>query len=197
MGGSGSGRQTERSCTEDWRRIDVRRLQRDGSLDSRTSFRWQWVQDGECKAAINVDIAEDMTLRYRYRVSGGDWNDVAYSVPLDWTLCNFGGKRAWFLCPSFRCRRRVAILYLGIDGMFACRHCHQLAYRCQREAMHDSLMRRADKIRERLDWEPGALNGGGFRPKGMHLRTFDRLSAEHDRLVASSISDFMKRYSEP
>lgn len=104
---------------------------------------------------------------------------------LAWTPCHFGGERAWFRCPALGCGRRVAILYGG--AIFACRHCHELVYPSQRETDFDRLARKADRIRERLDWEPGILNGNGWKPKGMHWRTFERLSAEHDRLVERAL----------
>ncbi len=86
------------------------------------------------------------------------------------------------------CGRRVALLYLGGSGIFACRHCCQLAYACQRESADDRATRRADKIRERLGWEPGILNGEGWKPTGMHWRTFDRLKAQHDAFVGVSLA---------
>ena len=85
----------------------------------------------------------------------------------------------------------MAILYGG--GIFACRNCHQLAYPSQREADYDRAARRADKIRERLDWEQGILNPKGWeKPKGMHWRTFERLNTEHDVLVARSLARVTK-----
>ena len=85
----------------------------------------------------------------------------------------------------------MAILYGG--KVFACRHCHRLAYACQRENDGDRATRRADRIRERLDWEPGILNGGGGKPKGMHGRTFERLKAEHDAFVGVSLEEIARR----
>jgi len=76
------------------------------------------------------------------------------------------------------CGRRVAVLHGG--RMFACRQCNDLAYRSQREADDDRATRRADTIRRRLGWEAGILNGNGWKPKGMHWRTFERLQAGHD-----------------
>jgi hypothetical protein len=109
-------------------------------------------------------------------------------VYLDWTDCNFGGQRAWFHCPALGCGRRVAILYLG-GGIFACRHCYQLAYPSQREPDYDRAARRADKIRKRLCWEQGILNPKGWqKPKGMHWKTFERLNKEHDALVEISLA---------
>jgi hypothetical protein len=34
---------------------------------------------------------------------------------------------------------------------------------------------RADKLRKRLGWEAGILNGDGGKPKGMHWKTYQRL----------------------
>ena len=86
--------------------------------------------------------------------------------------------------PGARLRRRVAILYGG--GIFACRHCYQLVYASAREDISDRAARRADKLRARLGWEPGILNGNGTKPKWMRWRTFKRLAAEHHQFVARS-----------
>jgi hypothetical protein len=50
---------------------------------------------------------------------------MEYPVRLEWTGCNLGGRRAWFLCPAQGYGRRVAILFRG--SIFACRHCHKTA----------------------------------------------------------------------
>jgi predicted RNA-binding Zn-ribbon protein involved in translation (DUF1610 family) len=89
---------------------------------------------------------------------------------------------------SRSCGRRVALLYGG--AIFACRHCHRLAYRCQREAPHYRAARRAEGIRQRLRWEPGILNDAGDKPKGMRWRTFGRLASEYAVLVGESFGSF-------
>jgi hypothetical protein len=129
-------------------------------------------------------------LNYRSR-SGGEWQPVEYPVYLEWTPCNFGGRRAWFVCPARGCGRRVAILYGG--SIFACRHCHRLAYPSQRETWDDRAARRADRIRARLGWERGILNAKGLKPKGMHWRTFERLEAEHDAFVDAAVAGMVER----
>jgi hypothetical protein len=78
----------------------------------------------------------------------------------------------------------------------ACRHCHQLAYRTQREQKHARAGSKADKLRDRLGWEAGILNGNGTKPKGMHWATFDRLEARHDALVNKSLADLMKQFGD-
>jgi hypothetical protein len=85
----------------------------------------------------------------------------------------------------------VAILYGGV--IFACRHCYSLAYASQRENPGNRAVRRADRIRERLGWEPGILNSNGSKPKGMHWRTFERLKAEHDAFVGVALTGIVKQ----
>lgn len=121
-----------------------------------------------------------------------DWQAMEYPVFLEWTDCHLGGKRAWFRCPAKGCGRRVAILYGG--AIFACRRCHRLAYESQREAGYDRMARRADRLRDKLGWEPGILNGNGIKPKGMHWRTFELLKAKHDALVGESLAGMAKRF---
>ena len=52
----------------------------------------------------------------------------------------------------------------------------QLAYASAREDVCDRATRRADRLRARLGWEPGILNGNGGKPKWMRRRTFERLA---------------------
>lgn len=80
----------------------------------------------------------------------------------------------------------MAILYGG--EIFACRHCHKLAYQSQREPGYDRAARRADKIRERLKWEPGILNGSGDKPKGMHWKTYHRLALQQCAFADKSLA---------
>ncbi len=64
-----------------------------------------------------------------------------------------------------------------------------MAYPSQREEAYDRAARRADKIRERLGWEQGILNGKGWdKPKGMHWKTFQRLNIEHDAFGQKSLA---------
>lgn len=127
-------------------------------------------------------------LTYRTRDYGADeWKDMDYSVRVVWTDCALGGQRAWWQCPAVRCGRRVAVLYGG--GIYACRHCHNLAYRTQREQAYDRASSRADRIRK-LGWEPGILNGS----KGMHWRTFERLHAAHEANVQQSLAGIAARF---
>ena len=106
-------------------------------------------------------------------------------VWMETTPCTLGGRRRWFRCPV--CGRRVAVIY-GTGRLFACRRCKGLAYASQGESYDDRAARRADRIRRRLGWEAGILNGPGPKPKGMHRRSFERLVAQHDAWVAMSVA---------
>lgn len=195
MGGTGSGRRYQggKDTTCDMRALDARRLQRDGLLTPGRDFGWSWLRNGETVASINIRTEADrLILNYRSRSHGGEWQPMEYPVHLEWTPCNLGGQRVWFTCPGKGCGRRVAVLYGG--SIFACRHCHQLAYESQRETSYDRAARRADRIRRRLGWDLGILNGNGDKPKGMHWRTYERLKAEHDAYVGISLAGMAKQF---
>lgn len=192
MGGMGSGRRYQggRSTTEDYRRLDVRALHKAGLLADGSSNRWNWYSRGTLRASIDVQAEAGRLILSYTTTSNGERKDCRYPVLLNWTPCQYGGERPWFLCPS--CRRRVAILYGG--AVFACRHCHALAYQSQRERDYDRLAGRADKIRRGLGWPLGILNPKGWqKPKGMHWATFARLNAEHDALVGAALAGMAER----
>jgi hypothetical protein len=113
---------------------------------------------------------------------GGEWEDVKEPVSLEWTPCNFGGERPWFVCPGVvngkRCGRRVAILY-GPGKYFLCRHCYDLRYESQRKDKKDRALRRAQKIKTRFGGSANMLEPLPERPKGMHHDGYMRLFREH------------------
>jgi hypothetical protein len=180
MGGFGSGRKFGADCTDDYRSIDVRSWQRDGYLVPGQYLNWQWSINGEKVAAISVKVETgQLRLIYSFRRNGDDWESLNYPVRLQTTSCNYGGVRYWFTCPVAGCGRRVALLYLG-GKIFACRHCYRLAYKSQRESMDDRAHKRANKIRDKLNWPRGILNPTGDKPKGMHWTTYCRLLSMHN-----------------
>ena len=196
MGGLGSGNRSRygaRSTTDDMRILDVGGLARDRLLNPGSRGTCRWLRRGEVVATINIRAEEDrVILSYRHQRPGSEWKSEEYPVYISRTRCNLGGTRPWFICPAVGCRRRVALLYGG--AIFACRHCHQLAYASTRETTGDRAARRADRIRDRLGWEPGFLNGDGLKPKWMRWRTFDRLKVEHDRLVRRSCAEIAHKF---
>jgi hypothetical protein len=181
MGGLGSGnryRFNKKITTDECRSLDVRRLHREGLLRSGNRFSWRWSCAGREVASIRAFVYEDkLCLHYRSK-SGGEWVDVKEPVPLEWTPCNFGGERPWFVCPGVGCGRRVAILY-GPGKYFLCRHCYDLRYESQRKDKQDRALRRAQKIRMRLGGTANMLELFPERPKGVHHDTYMKLFWEH------------------
>ena len=186
MGGWGSGKHwPSAETTADRHQLDVRRLERDGLLDRRHQFTWQWSRKGEVLSRMGIRPEDDrLILSYRHSSHGGEWTSQDYSVWLERTPCHYGGRRTWFLCPARGCGRRVAILYCG--KVFACRRCYRLVYECQRESESDRADRRAWKIRERCKDDFGSLFDPLFKPKGMHERTFRRLERGYRRACQTS-----------
>lgn len=195
MGGLGSGRHwyySAKSTVNNYHRVDIRKWCREGLLTPGTSFTTKWFRNEEITGSIRVLAAEkSVILSYKVKHSE-EWKDMSYSVDLEWTSCRLGGKRPWFICPAKNCGRRVAILYGG--AIFACRHCYRLAYPSQRENIDDRATRKADKIRDRMGWEPGILNGEGLKPKGMHWKTFRRLCFIHNESVNISLREATLRF---
>jgi hypothetical protein len=179
-------------CTADMRALDIRKIQRDGCLTLGRTLNWTWSRNGQQVASIAMRAQVDrVTLTYESRSYGGEPKSMNYSVRLDRTGCNYGGQRDWWLCPAINCGRRVAVLCGG--AVFACRHCHRVAYQSTRESTGDLTIRSADKLRDRLGWQAGILNGSGWKPKGMHWRTFWELKRQHDALVNLAVAGMARR----
>lgn len=183
MGGVGSGnhyRWGTRNSVEGMKALRIDKLASDGWLGSGRTCSYAWSQAGQPTGDIRVTAAEgQIILNYRSRENGGDWQDHRYPVQIEWTPCHFGGARPWFRCPARGCGKRVAVLYGG--AIFACRHCHRLAYPSENENSRDRAARRAEKLRDRLQWPPGLFEGSGWgKPKHMHNATYQRLVAEYE-----------------
>ena len=175
MGGLGSGRSasyTGKATTEDSLPLDIRRLQRAGVPAPGWVCTWQWTVNDRVRATIGIRAeAENIALSYNYTAHGQPAEAISQTVWVASSACALGGHRRWFACPA--CSRRVAVLY-GAGRLFACRRCKGLAYASQGESGDDRAAWRAGRIRTRLGWLPGILNGNGTRPKGMHRSTDQR-----------------------
>ena len=187
MGGYGSGgwNSKGRGTADQAKRLDVNRLNRSGQLKPGTTSAQYWSCGGEPSGDIRVEANEGgVTLIYRTRSYGGEWQDVKEPVTIIWEPCSFGGQRPYFLCP--RCGRRIVKLY-GL-ARFLCRQCNNLGYQCQRESASDRTLRKDWKLRARLGGEPGMANPIPGKPKGMHWRTYNRIVDDIYR-VESIIDD--------
>lgn len=174
----GRGRTGWRPVGEHMLRLDVRFLHRKDWLRPGLSFTLSWSWGGEPAASIGVFTNTD-SIRLMYGTKDGEQVDAL--VDLDRTPCHYGGTRPWFLCP--RCGRRVGVLFAG--RRFWCRHCHGIAYAVENEDKLSRVLRRSNKLRERVQARAGTAYPVTFKPKGMHQRTFDRIRWEIHELETS------------
>lgn len=191
MGGYGSGRDQWKGSTDDYVRLDVRWLQRQGYLWPKYSGSVRWSRRGETIGNINFQTTSaHLILRYRTRRNGGEWESMEYPVTVEWMPCRFGGLRAWLRCPAKGCGRRVAILYGA--RVFAYRYCLNLAYRSQKEAPHYRALHKAQAIHEKLGGT-GIVGDPLFKPKGMHWRTFNRYVQRMEQAGARAVPQWLLR----
>ena len=196
MGGLGSGWYGDRNgkqTTSGSYSIDIRQLFREGSHLLGQSTKWNWSVNGKPVASVGVLLNYgDVCITYRHKVKKDYWSDEAYTVDLEWTDCHYGGQRPWFQCPNRYCSKRVAILYIG--DSIGCRQCRGLVYESQRENECNRSSRAADKLRDRLGWKRGFLHGEGYRPKGMHRATFERLASSHQQVTQKTLKGIAERF---
>ena len=85
MGGSGSGswcRWDKRTTCEEIRRIDIRYMRKLGLLHGSGSLSWS--SRGEPTGAVGYTITgSTMTLSFRCRRNGGEWEDVKQANLID------------------------------------------------------------------------------------------------------------------
>jgi hypothetical protein len=187
VGGVGSGnwyRFDKKTTTGECHSVDVRYLHREDLLKSGHRFTLRWSRAGRVTGSIRGAVIGDekpevVILTYRQRSgSGGEWEDVQEPVSLDWTACNFGGERPWFVCPGSGCGRKVALLY-GPGRYFLCRRCYDLTYQSQRDNKMYRALHKAQEIRERLGGSMNMTKTFPEKPKGMHWKTYEQLWWEH------------------
>ncbi len=178
MGGWGSGRRwTGKDATTDFRSWDIRKTEREGWLEPGRYFISKWYVREEVQSSIEGWSESDhIVVAYRHQYNGEPWESLKYPIALERTRCHFGGTRAWFLCPGHECGRRVAILYSG--RLFLCRHCRQLSYNSQQESPLFRALSRVQDASIRLGGMGVAADGVPPRPKGMHIKTYQRLARQ-------------------
>ena len=181
MGGMGSGswyRWNAKTTCNEVKRIDIRVMKKNGWLEPGWMRSMSWECGGEPSGDIKYKVDHDgLTLIYRFRSYGDDWQDIKERVLFSRTACNYGGERLWFLCPH--CGKRVAVLY-GVDARFLCRHCYGLSYATQRTCKLGRLIDKKHKLGYRIFED---YDGHGWRKrKWMHQKTFDRLYEQYWRL---------------
>ena len=184
MGGYGSGRSGWKNNTANYRSVDVRLMQRKGYLQPGAQSTFWWSRNGGITGSISARAEPGcIVLWYRHRRNESEeWETKEYRIWLDWTRCNYGGERAWFLCPRQGCRRRVAVLWGG--SIFACRRRHNLAYESQNETAHSRALAKTQAIRMKLGGSPNLSESFPDKPKGMHWQTYSRMRAQAEKAEA-------------
>jgi len=187
MGGPGSGRRSNyngKPETNDSMPLDIRKITRKGLLVPGNGFSWHWLVNDRQVASISIRVDFlGMALSYSLKSTG---EVVEQRVRTQTTPCHLGGQRHWFTCP--RCSKRVAVLYAP-GRYFACRQCGGLGYATQKEGAGDRASTKANKLRKRLGWQAGILNGSVGKPNGMHWKTYLQLKSHHDALLQISLQD--------
>ncbi len=136
----------------------------------------------------SVDI-RGMVLQH-----GAIWADVSregqtFAVQIVWTPCNYGGERAWFICPV--CGHKRAVLYF--DDTMLCRTCAGLNYRIQRTTEANKPFIRAGKLLAKLHWPTALIDQCNERPRYMHRRTYDRIVRELHHQTVQVVAAYRKR----
>jgi len=155
------------------------------------SLVWKKTRSGEKVGEIGFEahLVDDgpQWIRLHYAVNS---KPMDYKVNLISTRCNFGGVRWWWLCPITG--RRVAKLYLPPGAtVFAARKAYRLPYRSQRESgidrTHARQARLSEKLGAKYDFYEGYVPD---RPKGMHKRSYLRLSAKLEDAIEAHEEEF-------
>jgi hypothetical protein len=165
------------------RPLDVMKLERAGYLSGARLGGWKWTYGDGTTAFIGITGGRQaITLDYRIKSGGEDWQPVRQRVPIRWTSCRFGGERPWFVCDVFangvHCGRQVAKLY-GAGRLFACRHCYCLGYAVQRGGPMDRAHLHLGRLHRKLgaDYD-GPDNPPPPKPKWMRWGTYSRIARQ-------------------
>lgn len=157
MGGLGSGNFLERkkkATVEQSLGLAIGKFRGSFFRGMQGTTTWTWRNGRESKIGwfVGWDDWPALTIYYRW----DNREDVRFSVRLQTTPTQFGGKRWWFTCPlnvdGVACNRRVGTLYLPPGAkLFGCRACHRLTYRsCQQAHKAERLDATVESIRRRL-----------------------------------------------
>ena len=193
MGGVGSGtwcRWSKRKTLEECHRVDVRYMYKRGLLKEDMAGSLSWTTRGEPSGSISYRFYDGyLMLSYILTTEDSEPEHIDDQIQVEWTPCNYGGHRPWFRCPSYN--RRVMVLARQ-GRLFRCRKCHHIPYGSQTEMRADRLIREARKIRALVGASDDLQEPIWRKPKGMHRKTFDRLSRK-DRIISAEIDNFIAR----
>ena len=192
MGGFGSGGHNSkgRRTVESQYRLDATDLKRRGLLQEGRVAHLSWTgSHGQSGPSLRViGGADALTLDYAWRRGDGPWQRHKEHVGLARVGRHMGGEEVYFLCP--KCVLRVKRLY-GAGVRYLCRHCHNLAHASTQERPGNRATRKNQKLRRKLGVEIGLGDWIGPKPKGMHYKTFERISTRIHAAEAEVYDDML------
>lgn len=179
MGGLGSGGHNDkgRRLVEQCQWLDASDLKRRGLYHADNASNLFWNGSGSV-SPISVHMLggeNAITLSYVWRRDEGPWHKHEERIAVRHHARHFGGSETYFVCP--KCSRTAKRLYLG-GSRFLCRVCHNLVNASTQERPAERAARRSRKLQRRLGAGPSTVGANGSKPKGMHWKTFARLTAQ-------------------
>ena len=170
MGGFGSGnwQRPRKGHVEEYPRIDIREWYRQFLMLPSLTFRLTLCTNRNADREINVyPWFKHVVITHINQPANANLYSAEEKIEIDFTICNYGGKRPWFVCPVVNCNKRAAILYFANEG-FRCRHCAKLAYASQYENGGASALRKLKKLMNKLGAQSDLTFSLPNKPARMH-----------------------------
>lgn len=201
MGGLGSGGHNNkgRRLVEQCQWLDASDLKRRGLYHADKASNLFWNGSGSAPP-ISVQMIggeNEITLSYYWKRDEGSWHKHEERIAVRHRARHFGGSETYFLCP--KCGRTAKRLYLG-SARFLCRVCHTLVNSSTQERPAERAARRSRKLQRRLGAGTSTGDASGSKPKGMHWKTFARLTAQihaAETVVNDDMLALLERLSHP
>lgn len=174
----GAHRRRRRPKCEQFLRLDIRALTRQGLLQSGKDADLEMVSHDANHAAVVHLLTKDEGIELFYDLGDGSNKPprITCFVRVERTSCRYGGSRPWFRCP--RCDSRRAVLFgFASDGRFGCWSCIDVVYTSQDERKIERLWRRQAKLER-------SLVDGYRKPKSMRWSTFAEICKQHEAVLA-------------
>lgn len=192
MGGFGSGGHNSkgRRIVEGQYRLDASDLKRRGIYREGHAGSLSWTgPSGQPGPSIRVYGGTDaIRLEYAWRRDDEPWQTHQERIALCHRPRHFGGVETYFRCP--KCAHTVKRLY-GAGVRYLCRHCHNLVHGSTQERPGSRATRKNQKLRRKLGAEIGLGDWIGPKPKGMHWKTFETISARIHAAEAEVYDDML------
>lgn len=178
MGGAGSGRRSQASMVPHRDRqpdLTVTELTKKHVFTAGQPVQWSTKsRDGLFTEVTTCLIENKVIIVILSAYTAKKLRTVQATVELSYSACNFGGQRAWFLCPGRSqkpCGRRVGKLYI-VRSALLCRYCGGFGYESDHAEAGFRQLHRAQQLIRRLGGSGSLAYSFPPRPKHMHWDTY-------------------------